>query len=103
MKSTSLQDERPNTSFEANIVHDKENIPSSNPQNDELDDKIEDEIQPTPLSIAPIDGEAKPWRQNMKKMSKSLKDGKINLAFSKILASIPKILVNACLRNFKLI
>ena len=89
MKSTSLQDERPNNSFEANIVHDKENIPSSNPQNDELDNKIEDEIRPTPSTQ--IDGQAKPWRQNMKKMSKSLKDGKINLAFSKILASIPKI------------
>ena len=88
MKSTSLQDERDNTSFETNIAHNKENIPSSNPQNDELDNKIEDEIQPTPSPMAQIDGQAKPWRQNMKKMSESLVDGKMNLVFSKILASI---------------
>ena len=91
MKSTSLQDERHNTSFETNIAHNKENITPSNPQNDELDNKIEDEIQPTPPPTAQIDGQAKPWRQNMKKMSESIVDGKINLAFSKILASIPKI------------
>ena len=84
MKSTSLQYERDNTSFETNISHNKENIPSSTPQNDELDNKIEDEIQPTPSHQ--IDGQAKPWRQNMKKMSESLVDGKINLVFSKILA-----------------
>ena len=82
MKSTSLQYERDNTSFETNIAHNKENIPSSTPQNDELDNKIEDEIRPTPS----LDGQAKPWRQNMKKMSESLVDGKINLVFSKILA-----------------
>ena len=83
MKSTSLQYERDNTSFETNISHNKENIlPSSTPQNDELDNKIEDEIRPTPS----LDGQAKPWRQNMKKMSESLVDGKINLVFSKVLA-----------------
>ena len=91
MKSTSLQDERYNTSFETNIAHNKENITPSNPQNDELDNKIEDEIQPTPPPTAQIDVQAKPWRQNMKKISESIVDGKINLVFSKILASIPKI------------